>query len=278
MKIKAPPPKMDYPAAAQGAGQLSEEEKEALSKAEEEKKALQEMLEQLDRRRQFLYDEKDTVGFLERYSYSNKPGSIKLSSKPTDSAAGLTSRLVAATNELQVNTLISEAHSNLINLRLIAALGEGDDAQRARAYIGKLEKLIKRARIKVHELRNEYVIKIRQRKAEQNQQDRRAEQIKAELRRKRLARTTKENSYLIDVTRDYTFGSKKANADQGFHDAAAKLDTASEVSIAAEAQAVAAAEAAGDSVAVGGSDVATGGNVDITVSGVANDGSVDVTV
>lgn len=169
---------------------------------------------------------KDRVGYLERYSYQEKPGSVKLSSKPKNSAGGLTSRLVMATNEQQVRTVVTDAHSEIAKLRLIVALGDSDDVQKAQVCIGKLEKLIGRAKTKIKDLRSEANVKRQQRKAEENQETEQAEQIKEQLRKKRVARGTKENGYLIDARREDVWEKQKGGCGRGFWDAGTKLDLA----------------------------------------------------
>lgn len=200
---------------------------------------------------------KDPVGFLERYSYQSKPGSVKLSSKARNSAGELTSRLVMATSEQQVRSVVADAHSKLANLRLIAALGDDDEAQKAQACIGKLEKLLGRARVKIRDLRDEDVIKRRQRKAEENRQDERAEQIKTQLRKKRIARGTKENGYLIDARREDDWEKKRGGCGRELWDVGTKPDLAGIKPDAAGMKTAAPADASAETetVAEGGMDI-----------------------
>lgn len=120
-------------------------------------------------------------------------------SKPKDSAPGLTSRLVSASSEMQVGTVISEANTAMMGLRMVAALGKGEDAEKAKAYLRKLEKLVARARGKINQLKKEEILRGRHKKAEQNRQQKKAEKLKQELRKKASTRATRENAWLLDT-------------------------------------------------------------------------------
>ena len=175
-------------------------------------------------------------------------------SKPRDSSAQLTKRLVASTGQFQVRQVMSEANKNLVGLRMAAAGAEGKDAARIQSYIRKLETLLTRARRKIRDLDSEDALKITQARAQKKKQQKRVEEIKEELRKKLVERKARENSYLIGKLQDKMLGLTNLNN---------KQDPTSEALIAAKAEALAAAETAtggagSDAGGDGAADVSTG--------------------
>lgn len=195
-------------------------------------------------------------------NYSDIAAKYKVStSKPSDSSAQLTRRLAAASGDYEVQMVIAKAGSDMIGLRMIAAMGEGDDKAKALQYLRKLEKLVDRASGKLKDLRNEAGLEQQRARAQKQKAERRAEEIKSELRQRRRQRKNKEDGWLREAAKDEMLGAAQAGA--AAVNPADRLSTAAEAEIAVEAEAIAAAEMAAASVG-GGADFAGG---DIAASG-----------
>lgn len=173
--------------------------------------------------------------------------------RPRDVSGQLTARLVAASMPFEVRGVMSSAQSQLTSLLVTAAMSEGKDAQLARSYAGKLQKLIMRARVKIDKLNDEALRSADKKRAESNKQQKRAEEIKNELRQKRQKRALREGAWMRQSGVD---------ANDPFHrDAHHPQDGVAETSeaqIAAYAEALAAYEAAMGLDAGGGGDAAAG--------------------
>jgi hypothetical protein len=97
---------------------------------------------------------------------------------------------------MQVRQVMSEASSSLIQLRLVAATAEKEEAAAARGGIRRLERLLSRGAKKIRSLDKENAMRVRKKRAEQNEQKERAKKIEDELRKKEKARKAREQSYL----------------------------------------------------------------------------------
>lgn len=163
-------------------------------------------------------------------------------SKPQDNSSELTKRLVAAAGQFEVRQITAEANTSLVKLRMYAGISTGKDKEIAEAYIKRLEKLLSRADRKIKDLNNEDIMKLEQARAKKKNQQKRAEEIKAELRKQKVLRKQREQNYLIEDM----YERLGVNPDSE-----SKLDSASEAEIAIQAEAMAEAE----SVAIGGADM-----------------------
>ena len=112
--------------------------------------------------------------------------------KPKDTSSQLTQRLVGAKGQFEVRQVIASASSELVKLRIAAAGCKGKEAEAVRSYIRKLERLISRAGSKIKDLDKEDMMEIQKARAQKKQQLRRVEEIKAELRKKRVGRRAKD--------------------------------------------------------------------------------------
>lgn len=195
-------------------------------------------------------------------------------SKPSDNSGRLTQRLVSAHSEGEVSAVMAEAGSNLVNLRLVAALGSPEDAQKARAIIARLNKLIQRSSGKISDLRNEQIMKSRAKKAEQEKKNKKAEKIKHQLKQKQVARHSREGWYLRESALNRLHDDLGSLINGGD-----RLDAVSEAAIDAAAEAMAAAEVSIEAAAPGGDvgmDAGGGGEgVSIDAGGGA---SLDISV
>lgn len=188
-------------------------------------------------------EETQAVGQTEQEGASQTSGVSMSTSSPEDSSGALTRRLVAAGDQFEVQMILSEAFKNMTGLRMIAAMGSGDDAKTAKTYLRKMEKVVRRGRRKIKDLGKEEALTRNQIRAEREHQKERAREIKAELRKRMLERKRRENGYLKDAQEEQA--AKSSGKD-------AELDPASEAQLEAEAQAMAQAEVAVESSSGGG--------------------------
>lgn len=196
--------------------------------------------------------------------------------KPKDTSSQLTQRLVGAKGQFEVRQVIASASSELVKLRIAAAGCKGKEAEAVRSYIRKLERLISRAGSKIKDLDKEDMMEIQKARAQKKQQLRRVEEIKAELRKKRVGRRAKENSYLIEGMHDRIFGRQEYDdyADPAY------MDVASEAQIDAQAVVMAAAEAMAAGGAEGGvtMEAGAGGGIGGEAAGAPAEGGIDISL
>ena len=153
------------------------------------------------------------------------------SNKPDNNASALLMRLVAATGQFEVRMVIADTAKDLAKLRM--ALGEltGKDAEDTNALIQRLEKIISRAQIKIRNLNREDDMKLQHTKAKVQKQEKRAQEIKEELRKHIRRRKEKENEWLREDAREQI-----GSAGAGMH------GNVSEAELTAMSEAMAAAE------------------------------------
>lgn len=182
-------------------------------------------------------------------------------SKPKDDSGTLTQRLVRAGGQFEVRQVAAEAQTSLLKLRMLAAASKGEDAQKARAYIKKLQKLVDRCYNKIQSLDKEDLLKVQKARAQKQKQQKKAEEIKAKLRKEQMARHVKENGYLRELAEEAILG-----GGVGTGISQPRLDAATEAQIEAQAQVMAAMETAAES-AGSGADVGGGGECEVSFSG-----------
>ncbi|NLW79631.1 MAG: hypothetical protein GXY32_09520 [Ruminococcaceae bacterium] len=191
-------------------------------------------------------------------------------SKPRDNAAALTSRLVMAGTAFQVQAIAAEAGSNMTGLRATAAMDSGENGRLAKACIARLEKLIGRCRRKVRDLNDEDLTRTRQKKAQEQNLQKRAERIKQELRKKQTLRAARENAWLHDLGKPVVARGRDDDDQQQAQAAEAALQAEAVAIAAAEVAIEAAASVGGDSAAgavapEAGGEPASGGGMDMSV-------------
>ena len=112
-----------------------------------------------------------------------------------DASGRLTKRLVAAQSKEEVQTILAEAYKNL-GEALKAAAGGDEEAIKV---IKRLNKLIRRATRKVRDLDKENDLRQKTKKAEKEQLELLAKQLKDELKRRIEERKKREKNYLRDA-------------------------------------------------------------------------------
>lgn len=153
-------------------------------------------------------------------------------SKPKDTSAQLTQRLVSALSQFEVRQVISQASRALTQVRIAAAMSTGKDAEQAMAIVRRLERLLSRADRKIEDLNIEDDLKLKRASAQHKKQEQRAREIKEELVKRQRQRQNRENGWLREAMLD------KPGSNQE------KPESMSEAEIAALAEAMAAAEVA----------------------------------
>jgi hypothetical protein len=120
------------------------------------------------------------------------------STGPSDKSGDLTRRLVVAAYQGEVQAILSEAYENLSDW-IKAAMSGGEDVGKAFAAIRRLNRLIQRCQRKVRDLDKEDVLRLKQARAEQKQEQLRAKQIEQELTKRIQERKKRERTYLRDT-------------------------------------------------------------------------------
>ncbi len=129
-------------------------------------------------------------------SSGNDTNKIK-ASVPDDNVAQLASELANCQTKFDVQQVSSKAMRALANLRMSGALSEGKDKEKIAQMIRRMQKLIKRVRIKMKGLTKEEELEKRRKRAEEEQKEREAREIKDELRNRRDKRQRDERDYAM---------------------------------------------------------------------------------
>ena len=129
-------------------------------------------------------------------SSGNDTNKIK-ASVPDDNVAQLASELANCQTKFDVQQVSSKAMRALANLRMSGALSEGTDKEKIAQMIRRMQKLIKRVRIKMKGLTKEEELEKRRKRAEEEQKEREAREIKDELRNRRDKRQRDERDYAM---------------------------------------------------------------------------------
>ncbi len=148
-------------------------------------------------------------------------------SAPKDSVGQLAAELARAETRLDVQQVMSKAMKALANLKMSAYVCEGADAKKARQMIKRMEKLIKRIQKKMKHLNKEEQMTNDQKRAEKQQQEQKAKQIREELRTRRNRRRRDEREYAMkELNEDNKSqsGELMNSVMAGMHAAAGSLD------------------------------------------------------
>lgn len=176
----------------------------------------------------------------EEAALSHGKGKIKQSSNLQDESGALTRRLVAAKTTMEVSSISSAAHKNLLSLRIAASTGDQSQAKTARSMIRRLEKLIQRCNRKSRDLTREARLQQSQHRLERQKKLEKAREIEKQLREHIRKRKGRERKYLNDAD------AKQASAPRG-----SKLSSAEEARIQLQAQLQAQKAPASDGAAPG---------------------------
>lgn len=121
-------------------------------------------------------------------------------SKGSDSAEVM-GRLARATTESGVRQAVAMARRSICSLKLAASLGTEAERPKLRAAIRRLEQVASRGPQKIRALRNENDLRLREKKATQEQERRRAEQLKLERKRRKTLRQLREHGQVAEELR-----------------------------------------------------------------------------
>ncbi len=163
--------------------------------------------------------------------------------KSEDKSVFLTQRLVSASGQFEVRQVLSDVNKNLLELKMKETYAKGEDAEKLRAMIQKLEKLIRRARRKIDDISDEDQKKIRIAHAERQKKIERANEIKDELRAEINKRIRREKGYLTENTQESLLQIETDVAQFA-------AQSAVEQEIAQQAEAIASAEIMSENMAV----------------------------
>ena len=192
----------------------------------------------------------------------NSGGNNKIrASMPDDNVGQLASELANCQTKLDVQQVSSKAMRALANLRMAGALSEGKDKEKIAQMIRRMQKLIKRVRIKMKNLTKEEELQNRQKKAEEERKEQEARQIRDELRNRRNKRQREERDYAI---KESVGGSREAAAENILPGAAAGTPSMPTMS-GGNGGSVSMADAGSVSVDAGVALAAEGVSLDVTV-------------
>ncbi len=139
-----------------------------------------------------------TAEALDSLKYEGNDSDYRMKgSAPKDSVGQLAAELARAETRLDVQQVMSKAMKALANLKMSAYVCEGADAKKARQMIKRMEKLIKRIQKKMKHLNKEEQMTNDQKRAEKQQQEQKAKQIREELRTRRNRRRRDEREYAM---------------------------------------------------------------------------------
>ncbi|MCI8491570.1 MULTISPECIES: hypothetical protein [Anaerotruncus] len=126
-------------------------------------------------------------------------GKVK-ASLPDDQVGQLATELANARSRFDVQQVAGKAMRALASLRMAAALCEGKDKARANRMIARMEKLMKRTRVKIRHLDKEDQLERQRRRAEKEQEQKKAESLRGELASRRKKRRREEANYAMKET------------------------------------------------------------------------------
>lgn len=124
------------------------------------------------------------------YRYSVSPGAYD--------TAGNYSSLAKAGSRTAVNRVMGDVRRNISSLSLVACLGDDEDRPKARAAMRSLQKLLVRGHQKLGRLRREELLAVRQKRARERNLERQEQQIRLELKKKRMERSTADGAIELE--------------------------------------------------------------------------------
>lgn len=223
--------------------QGTEKEKSLTTPKEAEAQTLQEMLREAREKAQKRRD------------------SFKVKTNPSqygDTAMTAYARLAQARTAGQVNAAAGYAQRQIARLQG-AIKSDPENAQRIKAAIRQLQKVSGRAGKKKQELQREDLIRARAKKAEQEQQRRKATASKQELSRRRALRAIREHGYLreteIDNRQQAQMAATRMELQQQMQSLGEQYQTSPQLAAQGYAAQTGGAEAAAAPVSGGGVDV-----------------------
>ena len=102
--------------------------------------------------------------------------------------------LSAARTKGQVQSVIAKTQRNIASLRLTASLGESDERMKARAAIASMQKLLQRGGRKIRRLNEEELVRLRQKRAQRMNEQKKALQLKLEREMMRARRRSADGA------------------------------------------------------------------------------------
>lgn len=130
----------------------------------------------------------DQLASLPKTSDTQKLKTYLSSSSRNTNTGGHYMRLANAKSKSSVQAAMSDAQRSIASLRLTASLGTDKERIEANRAIRSYQKLLLRGRQKIKRFEQEALVNTRKKRAEKQQQIRKARQAKEELSQKRLSR------------------------------------------------------------------------------------------
>lgn len=141
------------------------------------------------------------------FSQSNKkeetPGSFtdkfrQQAKAASYSVSGLYARLAGAGSKQVVQAAMSEARQNIGSLRLASSFGTSKERQKARASIAALEKLLLRGNRKIRRLTEEDLVRLREKRAIKQEEERKALQLRIEMQKRQKERHSADRAIALE--------------------------------------------------------------------------------
>lgn len=107
-------------------------------------------------------------------------------------------KLAKARTVVNVKGVIADAERRIYNLKLALSLGPEEDRSKVRAALAQMERAVGRAQGKIKDLEGEEDLRLQQKKAEKQQQERHAEQLKMERERRQKLRHVREYGQIVE--------------------------------------------------------------------------------
>lgn len=152
-----------------------------------------------------------------------------------DAAMTAYSKLARARNQAEVNAAAGYARRRIVQFQG-ALSSDGENSERIRAAIRQLQKAVGRARKKGRDLEREKLLQARQKKAQQEQERRKAVRLNQELNRKKTMRMIRESGYLRETEIDNRLQAQLAQTKMELRAQMERLSAAAEPSVKAAMQ------------------------------------------
>lgn len=141
----------------------------------------------------------ETMKRLEKEAKERKEKfTMKISNSLFDSPAEALGKLARASTVGHVKEAMAMAERSICTLKLALALGPDKDKAKLRAAISALQKVAGRGSRKIRDLNEEDDLRYRQKRAQEEQRRRRAEQLRYELKQREVSRRAREHAQITE--------------------------------------------------------------------------------
>lgn len=197
------------------------------------------------------------TGFSDMTSEKNTLSSKLMSKSTVISVSRHYSKLAGARSKGQVRTVMEDVQRSISSLQMTAAFGDEEEKVKASRALKSLRKLLSRGSRKISLLNKEELAALKKKRAEKRQAEKKAEQARLELKKRRAARSGSDHGLVLEGMADEAYI-------RGYRHYRQLKDTYEDVQMPVSLPGAGTAGAAGESVSTSGGDIKT---ADVTVSG-----------